>query len=293
MAQKLDPLIAIVGETASGKSALALELAEKFGGEIICADSWTVYKEFDVGTAKPSIADQARVPHHLLDIAEPAQGFSAALFKDLAVTKINEITARGKVPFLVGGTGLYIDAVLYDYGFLPAPDERLRAQLTCLNLEELLHKATSQYLDISTIDTRNKRRLIRLIENNGALPTKEPLRSNTLLLGFSVAHEDLKSKVVERVDAMLRNGLEQEVAWLSDKYGWEVEPMKGIGYREWRLYFDDTITRDDTRQKIVASTMDLAKKQRTWFRRPLYNKSIQWIHDKSEVVDLVTTYLNK
>jgi tRNA dimethylallyltransferase len=108
------PLIVIVGETASGKSALAMELAQKFDGEIICADSWTVYKGFDIGTAKPTAADRKLVPHHLLDVADPAVGFSAAVFQRMAKQVIEDITARGKIPLLVGGTGLYVDSILYD-----------------------------------------------------------------------------------------------------------------------------------------------------------------------------------
>ncbi|MGH7237306.1 MAG: tRNA (adenosine(37)-N6)-dimethylallyltransferase MiaA [Candidatus Saccharimonadales bacterium] len=290
MAKNLDPLIVIVGETASGKSALALELAEKFGGEIICADSWTVYKNFDIGTAKPSASDQAKIPHHLLDIADPAQGFSAAIFKDLALAKISEISSRGKLPFLVGGSGLYIDAVIYDYGFLPAPNKQLREQLNSLCIVELLNKAASQNLDTSQIDVRNRRRIIRLIENNGSLPTRQNLRPNTLILGLTLADQGLQSKIAERVEIMIKNGLEQEARQLSNRYGWEAEPIKGIGYREWQPYFKAQATLDETKRKIIKSTMELAKKQRTWFKR---NKSIQWVDEKREAVEIITAFLNK
>jgi tRNA dimethylallyltransferase len=130
------PLIVIVGPTASGKSALAMQLAERFGGEIICADSRTVYKGMDIGTAKPSAEDQARVPHHGLDLVEPGERFSAVDFKNYATQTIADIRARGKIPFLVGGTGLYVDAVIFDYHFGQA-DPELRAKLEALSLEEL------------------------------------------------------------------------------------------------------------------------------------------------------------
>src|SRR5690349_18861877 len=112
-------LVVIVGETASGKSQLAMDLAERFNGEIIAADSWTVRREVNIGTAKPSLEDQQRIRHHLLDVVEPCDDFTAAVFKDLANQAIDDIAGRGKLPIMVGGSGLYIDSVLYDYGFLP------------------------------------------------------------------------------------------------------------------------------------------------------------------------------
>ena len=127
------PLVVVVGPTASGKSALAIELAEQFNGEIICADSRTVYKYMDIGTTKPSLEDRARVPHFGLDLVEPGERFTAADFQEYANEKITEIRQRGHIPFLVGGTGLYVDGVVFDYEFLPA-DEALRAKLEKLTL---------------------------------------------------------------------------------------------------------------------------------------------------------------
>lgn len=284
------PLVAIVGETASGKSALAMEIAERFNGELICADSWTVYKGFDVGTAKPSSEERARVPHYLLDVADPNEGFSAAVFQRLAKKAIAEITARGKLPILVGGTGLYVDSILYDYSFLPKSDPEGRARLEALSLRELLEHVQELGLSTEGIDLRNKRRVVRLIENGGERPTRRSIRHNTLVLGMRVEREALQSRITTRVDSMLANGLEQEVADLAPKYGWEAEAMKGIGYREWQPYFAGTQTLEETRAKIIKSTMDLAKKQRTWFKR---NNSIQWVSDRSNAVDLITTFLNK
>src|ERR1700741_165618 len=112
----MSPIVVIVGETASGKTALSIKLAKKLNGEVICADSWTVYKGFDIGTAKPTVDEQQGSPHHLLDVAVPVEGFSAAVFKRMAKQAIKDITYRGKLPIIVGGTGLYIDSILYDYG---------------------------------------------------------------------------------------------------------------------------------------------------------------------------------
>jgi tRNA dimethylallyltransferase len=286
----VSPLIVIVGETASGKSALAMDLAKRFNGELICSDSWTVYKGFNVGTAKPTAEDQAEVPHHLLDVADPAQGFSAVLFKKLAQQAIADITTRGKLPIMVGGTGLYIDSVLFDYGFLPKSDPALRTELDVLSLEAVLERARLLGLDTAGIDLRNKRRVIRLIENNGVRPTRQPMRASTLVVGVQVPREELRERVSKRVDAMLAGGLEAEIRKLAEQYGWDVEPIKGIGYKEFREYIDGNENLDVVRARIIKNTMDLAKRQRTWFRR---NDSIQWQNDRSKVVEIVTTFLNK
>ena len=291
----MPPLVVIVGETASGKSALSMDLARKFNGEIICADSWTVYKGFDIGTAKPSADERAEVPHHLLDVADPRDGFSAPLFQRLAGQAITDITSRKRLPIMVGGTGLYIDSVLYDYSFLPATNPARRAELSAMSLPELLTLCDTLGLDMSHVDTRNKRRIVRHIENGGTRATRSALRSNTLMLGLATDRSELRERVAQRVDVMLAAGLEREVHDLAAEYGWEVEPMKGIGYREWREYFSPDHVPGElqnlhkTRERIIKSTMDLAKRQRTWFKR---NDSIQWLTDRSYTADIVTTFLN-
>ena len=285
------PLLVIVGETASGKSSLAIELAKQFDGEIICADSWTVYKDFDIGTAKPSKLERAMVPHHLLDVADARGGFNAVIFQEMAQTAINAIAARGKLPIMVGGTGLYIDSVIYHYGFLTPPPPELREELNHLSLEELLDRAKANGLQTDGIDTHNKRRVIRLIENDGQLPTRQPLRPNTLILGLQFPHDELKTRIVERVDAMLEAGLETEVMQLAERYGWDAEPMNGISYRQWKDYFLGTESLEEVRQKIIKANVDFAKRQRTWFRR---NKSIRWLStpvNQQEIADLVTSFL--
>lgn len=285
------PLVVIVGETASGKSALALRLAEHFGGEIISADSWTVYKDFDIGTAKPSPDEQARVPHHLIDVADPRDGFSAAVFQRLAAETIGDIAARNKLPILVGGARLYVDGILYEYEFLPPPAPERRAELNAMDLEELLQLCAEQGLDTTLIDTRNKRRIIRLIENEGRQPGRQELRENTLVLGIATPRNELQARIQQRVDTMLAARLEDEVRRLKDVYGWDVEPMKGIGYREWKWYFAGEENLEAVRQRIVQNTLQLAKKQRTWFRR---NKSIQWLGNRDafeQSVELIATFL--
>lgn len=289
VAGKVAPLIVIVGETASGKSALGLELAERFNGEIICADSWTVRRGVDIGTAKPTAEEQSRVPHHLLNVVDPDGDFTAAVFKDMALAAIDDITARGKLPLLVGGTGLYIDSVLYDFGFLEAGDRTRRLELNRLTIAELLAEIKGQGIALGDVDTRNKRRLIRLLETGGARPTKASLRGNTLVLGIRTDRETLRQRITARTDQMLTDGLEQEAKGLARQYGWDCEALKGVGYREWREYFAGTQGLAETRQRIIKSTLDLAKRQRTWFRR---NDSIHWLDDRSKAVELITTFLN-
>lgn len=284
------PLVVIVGETASGKSALAMELAIQFDGELICTDSWTVYKGFDIGTAKPSAAERGRVPHHLLNVADPADGFSAPQFQKMAQAAIADIASRGAVPIMVGGTGLYIDSVLFNYGFLPPTAASVRQELSDLSLTAVQERAQAMGLDTTGIDMQNKRRVIRLIENNGERPSKQLLRPNTLIVGIATEREDLLERVTGRIDAMLAAGLEAEVHDLSERYGWQAEPMKGIGYREWQDYFLGTQSLEATRQRIIKATMDLAKRQRTWFKR---NQSIQWVNNPSKAVEITTTFLNK
>ncbi len=287
------PLLVILGETASGKSALALMLAQKLNGEIICADSWTVRKYMDIGTAKPTKSEQLVVAHHLIDLVKPDENFTAVTFKQLAMQKIRDVSDRGKLPILVGGTGLYIDSVIYDFSFSPIGEISGRSNLESLSIPDLLSLIEDRRLSLENIDIRNKRRLIRLLLTNGNKPTRKPLRQNTLILGIKLNSDNLKQAVQYRVDKMIEAGIEQEVKLLSEQYGWKIEGMKGVGYAQWEKYFLGSQTIEETRLKIVKATLDLAKKQRTWFKR---NKSIHWLKypvDQAEVVDFVTTLLYK
>jgi tRNA dimethylallyltransferase len=285
-------LLVIIGETASGKSELVLKLAEQFDGEIICADSWTVRREVNVGTAKPSAAERARVPHHLLDVVGPCEDFTAAVFKELALKAIDDIAGRGKLPIMVGGTGLYVDSVMYDYGFLPAGDRAARQVLDRLGIDELLALIKERGVELGEVDVRNKRRLIRLIETNGQRPRKKRLRPDTLVIGLKTDRERLKERVEARTDAMLAAGLEAETRQLAERYGWGCEALKGVGYAQWQACFSGTQSLAETRQKIIKATLDLAKRQRTWFKR---NESVQWYVTPViwlDVVAEVTTFLS-
>jgi tRNA dimethylallyltransferase len=246
----------------------------------------------DIGSAKPSTAERKLVPHHLLDVIGPDEDFNTALFKELATQAIADISERGKLPIMVGGTGLYIDSVIYDYSFSAVGDRHDRDQLNALSLPDLLQRINDLGIELGDVDIRNKRRLIRLIETNGARPTKQELRNQTLLLGLRISSQELKQHIAERLDVMLSAGLEEEVKQLAGRYGWDCEALKGISYAQWREYFLGSENRDQVRQKIIQATVNLAKRQKTWFQR---NKSIQWIDTPGkwpQVVDLVTTFLD-
>lgn len=285
------PLLVITGETASGKSHLALQLAQRYNGEIICADSWTVRRRADIGTAKPTAVDRALVPHHLLDVAGPDEDFTAAVFKRLALKAIEDIAARGHLPIMVGGTGLYIDGILYDYGYLPPGDRLVRQSLNKLSNAEILKLLENMGISYEDVDTGNKRRLIRLLETGGQRPSKKPLRSNTLIIGIKLPRDDLKQAIERRTDAMLAGGLETEVAGLVNDYGWGCEALKGVGYAQWHGYFEGRKSLETVRNSIIKATLDLAKRQRTWFKR---NKSIHWFSapvNGEQVDEVVTTFL--
>ncbi len=281
-------LVVIVGETASGKSQTALSLAGRLNGEIISADSWTVRREVNIGTAKPTAEERKQIPHHLLDIVEPYGDFTAADFKRLANQAIEDILIRGKLPIMVGGTGLYIDSVIYDFGFLPAGNREERKKLDALSAEELILLAENKGLETAQIDKRNKRRIIRLIETNGALPVRQRLRPNTLIIGLKIDKELLKDRITSRVDKMIEDGLEAEVRELVRQYDWNCEALKGIGYIEWREFFEGKQNLEETKNRIISSSLNLAKRQRTWFKR---NPDIKWFYNADQAYNFIATHL--
>jgi tRNA dimethylallyltransferase len=267
------PLIVIVGPTASGKSALAMKLAEQFGGEIICADSRTVYKGMDIGTAKPSAEDQARVPHHGLDLVEPGERFSAVDFKNYATETIADIRARGKIPFLVGGTGLYVDAVIFDYQFGQA-DPELREKLEALSLKELHQYCKDNNVKLPE-NEKNRRYVIREIErkNDSGARLQEP-QQNTIIVGITTNEDILRKRIQERSEHLFESGVVEEARALGDKYGWENEAMTGNIYRIIRDLLDEEITQDEAERLNEIADWQLTRRQLSWLRR---NPFIKWL----------------
>lgn len=251
----LAPLIVILGPTASGKTAVGVEVAKKINGEIICADSRTIYKGMDIGTAKPSQEEQGGVKHHLLDIIEPNQKFSVAEFKKRAAELIKDIWARGRFPIMVGGTGLYIDSVLFDYQF-----------------SEGGRKAED-----------NPRHL----ENDPQADRSKPIRDNTLVLGINPGKDVLLERIEKRVEQMFADGLIDEVKKLSGSYGMSAPGMLAPGYKVGLAYMSGEIQLDEAKEKFKTLDIQLAKRQMTWFKR---NSDIQWFEGPTEITKVATEF---
>jgi tRNA dimethylallyltransferase len=267
------PLVVIVGPTASGKTSLAIDLAEAYSGEIICADSRTIYRYMDIGTAKPTAEEQARVPHWGIDLVNPGEYFSAADFKQYALGKISEIRARGHIPFLVGGTGLYIDSVVLDYNFSAKSDPLIRAKLEVLSLDELYAYCYKNNIKLPE-NYKNKRYVIRAIESYGSdINCRLTPIDNTLVVGIATDKDVLKERIAQRFEQMFENSVVNEAKMLGEKYGWSSEAMKSNIYPLLHLYLEGGLTQDDVKNKFVTLDWRLAKRQLTWLRR---HKFIQW-----------------
>lgn len=280
--KKLQKLIVILGPTASGKTTLAIKLAKKFNGEIISADSRQVYKEMGIGTAKPSKKEIKTIPYYLINMVRLNQEFNVAVYKKMALKSIKDIQKRKKIPFLVGGTGLYIRAIVDNILFPKVPPQK--------KIREKLEKKTPQELfkiykkldpeGAKFIDKENTRRLIRAIEVSKV--TKKPFWKqrekrkplfDILEIGIKLPKTELKKRIEKRVKKMFKLGLEKEVKNLVKKYGFEIPSMQTIGYQEWLEYFNKKINKQELKDKIVLHTLQFAKRQMTWFKR---NKKIYW-----------------
>ena len=269
------PLVVIVGPTASGKTSLAIRLAVQFNGEIISADSRAVYRGCDVGTAKPTIAEQKLVPHWGIDIVEPSERFTAADFKQYADKKIEEIRSRGHIPFLVGGTGLYVDCVVYDYQFPKTIDDQdSRAGLENKTLDELY-----EHCDLNNVtlpeNHKNKRYVINAILRHGSEIKRrtEPL-GNTIIVGIATEKAELMVSINSRAHKIFDSGVIMETKQLAEKYGWQSEALTSNVYRIVRSYLDGNISRDQAIDQSAKSDWHLAKRQMTWFRR---SEHIVWL----------------
>ena len=292
---KID-VVAIIGPTASGKTALSIKLAKEIDGEIINGDSMQIYKGMDIGTAKITKEEMEGVPHHLLDIKEPTESFSVAEYQKLVREKIEEINARGKTPIIVGGTGLYIQSVLYDFVFT---DEEVDTKARSAYYKELekigpdaMHARLAK-LDPKTAETihpNNTRRVIRaleMIELAGASKADEAHNRGDvalyqhLIIGMSMDREKLYERINLRVDIMIEQGLEEEVKALYDANIRDVQSIKAIGYKELYAYFDGLSTREEAIEAIKQNSRRYAKRQLTYFRNKM---DVQWIGHKWEEI---------
>ncbi len=283
------PLVVIVGPTASGKSKIAMKLAKEFNGEIIAADSRTVYRGMDIGTAKPTPEEQSQIKHHLLNLINPDKYFTAVEFKRLANESIKDITSRNKLPIMVGGTGLYIDGVIFDFAFLPPANPDERTLLEALNVEQLHKIIMDKGLDMPA-NSKNPRHLIRAIETNGAVPVKKDLRKNTLIIGIDVTKDEVVGNIDKRTAKMIEDGLEKEVRSLLETYSWQDPGMTAVGYREWKGFFEGKRDLSETKNKINKNSIQYAKRQRTWFKR---NSSINWVKSYEDTLKLTKLFLHQ
>ena len=296
---KNNKLIIILGPTASGKSDLAVKLAKKFKGEIISADSRQVYKEMDIGTAKVTKKEMFGIPHYMINIVKPNKDFTLAQFQKKSLKIIKDIQKRNKLPFLAGGTGLYIQSIV-DNLKIPEtkPNKKLRNKLEKLTNQELINKLKK--LDpkaLKIIDLKNKRRLIRALEI--CLLTKKLFSKqrkkdkpifNILQIGLKLDTKNIEQKISQRTEKMIKNGLIEENKKLLKKYGSKPYSMSGIGYKEIISYLNNKITLKQAEELIKIHTRQYAKRQMTWFKR---DKRISWIKNYSEAEKFVKDFLLK
>ena len=280
---KTKEVVAIVGPTASGKTALSIALAKALDGEVINGDAMQVYRGLDIGTAKITTEEMEGIPHHLLSFLAPTESFSVADFQQLAREKIKEITARGKKPIIVGGTGLYVQAALYDFRFTEQKiDEALRQELYAMleaqgpqHMHNLLAAQDAQ--TAATIHPKNTRRVIRALEmlQQGTTKSDEAKQQgNTALydatiIGLDLPRDVLYDRINARVDHMMALGLEQEVRALYDAGIRDVQAIQAIGYKELYAYFDGHMTKQEALEALKQNSRRYAKRQLTYFRNKM------------------------
>lgn len=301
----MKPLIAILGPTAVGKTALSLALAEEFNGEIVSADSRQVYRGMDIGTAKPTAEEQRRVPHHLLDLIRPGEPFTLSQYQEMAYAAIAQIHARGHVPFLVGGSGLYVRAVLEGLTIPRVPPNlQLRADLNREETETLYARLLQ--LDPTAADKigpSNKRRIIRAIEVSetagtpiSLLQTRRAPEYDILRIGLTMPRDKLYERINARVDAMLAAGLADEVRSLVEQgYTLDTPAMSGLGYQQIARYVKGKATLEDAAEVLKRDTRRFVHHQYSWFS--LKDERIHWFDMTTagyqEIHDLVAGFLIK
>lgn len=299
------PLVVICGPTAVGKTAAAIALARRIGAEIIAADSRTIYRGIDIGTAKPTPAQRALVPHHLLDVAEPDEVITLAAYKKLSLAAVSDIRGRGHTPLLVGGTGLYIRAITEGLTIPEVePDWDLRGRLETIEQEAVgtLHRRLSAVDPVAAarIHPHNVRRLVRALEvyeRTGrpitVLQRKKDPVGKTVFVGLTLDRTELYRRIEERVDAQISAGLVDEARRLIEAgYARNLPAMQGLGYKEIIEYLDGKVTLNEATRTLKRNTRRYAKRQYTWFRR---DDRIRWLdvggNAPEEVADAIAAVL--
>ena len=286
----MNNIICIAGPTASGKTALAVELAKELNGEVVSCDSMQIYKRMDIGTAKPTIEEMAGIPHHMIDVAEPEEDFSVSKYCEMASPIVDDIVARGKTAIIAGGTGLYMDSLIRGNDFAPFPAtghrERLEEKLAIVGLDAMIAELSAIDPEAVTRAQRNPRRIIRALEvfyETGETITSHnlktqaiPPRYSPLWLGLDFEPRALLYERIDlRVGIMLETGLEKEIRdLLSSGISPNCTAMQAIGYKEFVAALDGQCTMEEAADEVRKASRRYAKRQLTWFRR---NEKMHWL----------------
>ena len=282
-------IICIVGPTGSGKSATAVRLAKEFNGEIISADSMQIYKDMNIGTAKVTEEEMQGIPHYLINVVDPTQNFSVSDWKDMAETCIDEISKRGKVPIIVGGTGLYVNALINNFKFFSVDEETRNNYIAYYNdfldkngvdvlYNELEKKNKKLALSVDKNKTRAIINYLAMIDAGATYLTQKDneKKYDYLLIGLDVERKIIYDRIDKRVDEMMKAGLMAEIEMLKEKYGFnkEMQSASAIGYREFWDYFDGNISEEDAINLVKQHSRNYAKRQFTYMKKM---SNINWI----------------
>ena len=297
-------VIVICGPTASGKTALSIELAKKINGEIVSADSMQIYKDMDIGTAKPTKEEMGEIQHYLLDFVSPEERYSVAQYKQDAKKAIKEIISKGKIPIIVGGTGLYVDSLIYEIEYNDIKlDEEYRKYLEKIaeeqGLEELYKKAVEIDPEaMKKISLNDKKRIMRVLEiyhSTGKTKTeqekesrKNPVEYDYRVFAINWDREILYERINKRVDIMVDQGLIEEVKEILNKYDTFPTAMQGLGYKEVVDYLNGAYKKEEMIEKIKLETRRYAKRQLTWFRK---NKQTIWLDGTNDIQNNINIIL--
>ncbi len=300
-------IVVIAGPTASGKTSLSIELAKKINGEIISSDSMQIYKDMNIGTAKVTKEEACGIKHYLIDYISPDMRYTVSDFKRDAEKAIEEILSKGKTPIIVGGTGLYIDSLIYgiEYQDMEFDDEYRNELMKRAENPEELEKIWEEANKIDPeamkkISKNDKKRIIRVLEIYKAtgktktmletLSRQKEVKYDYKIFAVTMEREKLYERINRRVDIMIENGLESEVKELISKYSKFPTAMQGLGYKEVVEYFDGILTREEMIEKIKQETRRYAKRQLTWFRK---NKDVMWIDGEKSAQENVNIILEE
>ena len=303
MKQK-EKVIVICGPTASGKTALSIELAKKINGEMISADSMQIYKDMDIGTAKPTLEEMQGIKHYLLDFVSPNERYSVAQYKQDAKKAIKEILQKGKTPIIVGGTGLYVDSLIYEIEYNDIKlDMNYRKELEEIAEQEGLETLYNKALEIDPkamekISKNDKKRILRVLEifkATGKTKTEQeiesrqkPVEYDYKVFAINWEREKLYQRINKRVDIMIEQGLIEEVKSILKKYNEFPTAMQGLGYKEVVDYLNGNYTKEEMIEKIKMETRRYAKRQLTWFRK---NKQTIWLEGTNDIQNNINIIL--